>query len=89
MTGNGIFRLFTSLSTLKSLTFNQWHKPQSKLLPLIRSKKSGNQTQAFLSASLSVVAESEVGSGREGGFKSSGNREADFFFVARLLQDCP
>jgi len=45
--------------------------PLSKLLPLIRSKKSGNQTQAFLSASLSVEAESEVGSGREGGLKGT------------------
>jgi len=50
---------------------NQWYEPQSKLLPLICSKLKGNQTQAFLSAHLSGVAESEDGSGREGGLNIS------------------
>jgi len=45
---------------------NQWHEPQSKLLPLICSKLKGNQ-----SAHLSGVAESEDGSGREGGLNIS------------------
>jgi len=44
---------------VKIIVYNQWHEPQSKLLPLFRSKKSWNEVQAFSSAEANAKVDSK------------------------------